>query len=230
MQGQWLIWARQEMLDEAQKTLPEQKLLQSWHFCIYHSRSSSACDSCLPLVLPPELLAKCPNIESIATHDWRWIHSNVDGDYTQRHSWELVVSAGRAKTLRHFEVMEWWTLERLEAVYRNTPEIQSLAMLGGRYHEGIKILLPVLGRFSHLTSLSLADIGSIGVDYTAPGCGNPYLGPRGDDPVHVWSEHKSPYTRKRDVRFLKCLPEDFSVEFRDDEGHSLQTFQSRKSM
>ncbi|KAL9577577.1 MAG: hypothetical protein Q9212_006277, partial [Teloschistes hypoglaucus] len=52
----------------------------------------------------------------------------------------------------------------------------------------------------------------------------------GYDPVHVWSEHKSSYTRKGNVRVLKCLPEDLSVEFRDDEAQFLQPFQLSKSL
>lgn len=150
------------------------------------------------LVLGPHLdwvIALCPNIESIATHDWRWLCS--DGDCAHRHSWDLIVSARRAKTLLHFEMRAWWSLERLEAVYRHMSEIQSLAMPGGCNYEGIEILLPVLGRFSQqLTSLSLAEVGSLGVGYNSPGCGNPFLGRR-DQTFWRQEQSKARVVRKR---------------------------------
>lgn len=122
----------------------------------------------------------CPNVETISTHDWRWLHSNLDGQYKHQHSTDLINSAGRATNLHHFEMKEWWTLAQLENVYHAMPGISSLAMTGGTYGDGIEYLLPTLSHSLNPTSLVLADAFSLHVGFDPPMCGNVYDGPNGE--------------------------------------------------
>lgn len=145
------------------------------------------------LVLGPHMdwiIAMCPHVETVSTHDWRWLHFNVDGDYKYRHSTDLIKSAGGATTLRHFEMMGWWTLAQLENVHRGMPGLQNLAMPGGRYSDGIQSMLPTLRRFQDITSLSLADVSSLCVGFDPPGCGNVYMGPHGKEMLQRLREEK----------------------------------------
>ena len=135
------------------------------------------------LVLGPHkdwVIAMCSNVETVSTHDWRWLHSNVDGRYKHQHSTDLIKSAGRATNPRHFEMIEWWTLAQLESVYHAMPGISSLAMTVGSYGDGIESLLPTLSHFRNLTSLVLADAFSLHVGFDPLMCGNVYDGPNGE--------------------------------------------------
>ena len=134
------------------------------------------------LVLGPHMdwvIAMCPNVERISSGG-NWLHSNVDGDYKHRHSFELVRSAGTASNLKHLEVFEWWSEEHLDWVLQYTPWIESLAMPGGNYSSSIRKLLPTLSRLTNLKSLVLADASSLHVGFDPPGCGNCYMGPGGE--------------------------------------------------
>ena len=135
------------------------------------------------LVLGPHtdwVIHMSPNVETVSTHDWRWLHSNVDGQYRHQHSTDLINSAGQATRLRHFEMQEWWTLAQLENVYHAMPGIRSLAMTGGVYVDSLENLLPTLSRFQKLTSLVLAEASSLQVGFDPPMCGNVYDGPYGE--------------------------------------------------
>ena len=135
------------------------------------------------LVLGPHMdwiAEMCPNVEVIATHDWRWLHSNVDGDYKHRHSFDLIKAAGFAEKLRHFEMMEWWERRHLWAIRKAMPNIQGLAMPGGKYNDGIAQLLPILAHLESLHTLVLAGAANLDVGFELPGCGNVYMGPGGD--------------------------------------------------
>ncbi|KAL8717412.1 MAG: hypothetical protein Q9225_005343 [Loekoesia sp. 1 TL-2023] len=134
------------------------------------------------LVLGPYMdwmIAMCPKVETISSSDWRWLRSNVDGEYQRQYSTNLINSAGRATSLRHFEMNESWTVRRLETVHQAMPRIQSLAMRGCQYRDGIETLLPTLSRFQNLTSLVLADAHGLKVGFNPPFCGNTCMGPDG---------------------------------------------------
>lgn len=135
------------------------------------------------LILGPHtdwVVAMCPNVETISTDDWRWLHSNVGGQWGHQHSTDLINSAGRAANLRHFEMTEWWTPAQLEQVYHMMPWISSLAMTDNTYGDGLEDLLPTLSRFQNLTSLVLADAINLHVGFNPPLCGNVYDGPHGE--------------------------------------------------
>lgn len=56
------------------------------------------------------------------------------------------------------------------------PAIQSLAIPGRRYQDGIETLLPTLRCFQSLKTHALADVSSLKVWYDRRGCGNAYMG------------------------------------------------------
>ncbi|KAL8785819.1 MAG: hypothetical protein Q9213_003126 [Squamulea squamosa] len=148
------------------------------------NKSKPSFPSVRNLVLGPHMdwiIAMCPNVTTVSSYDWRWLRFNVDGKYSNRHSADLIKSAGQAKMLRHFEMQERWSWELLEAVYEAMPMIQSLAMPVGGSRDGIDILLPTLSRFRHLTSLVLPDASSLNVGFDPPWCGNAYMGPGGQE-------------------------------------------------
>ena len=142
------------------------------------------------------IIAMCPNVTAVSSHDSRWLHSNVDGNYKHRHSTNLITSAGRASHLQHFEMHEWWTLTQLETVYHSIPSISSLAMPGGEYEDGIESMLPPLSRFKSLRSLKLADAISLGVGFDPPWCGNAYDGPGGQALARQVAEDRRRATQK----------------------------------
>ncbi|KAL8687075.1 MAG: hypothetical protein Q9224_005259 [Gallowayella concinna] len=147
------------------------------------NKSNPSFPSVRTLVLGPHMdwiIAMCPNLTTISSHDWRWLHSNIDGKQSNRHSADFIKSAGQAKDLRYFEMQERWPRWQLEAVYEAMPMIQSLAMpVGGG--DGIKDLLPTLSRFKGLSSLVLPNVSSLGVGFSPPWCGNAYMGPGGEE-------------------------------------------------
>ncbi|KAL9602409.1 MAG: hypothetical protein Q9219_001832 [cf. Caloplaca sp. 3 TL-2023] len=158
---------------------------------VYHTfifrESFEYAKACFPsvhaLVLGPYMdwmIALCPNVKTISSHDWRWLHCNVDGQYPESHSIGLIQSAGRATNLQHFEMINWWTVERLHTVHRAMPWIRSLAMPGGSYHDSIEDLLPTLTLFQDLTSLVLANVSLLKAGFNPPRCGNVYMRPGGE--------------------------------------------------
>ena len=134
------------------------------------------------LILGPHMewmVGVCPNVTTVSTRDYRWLHSNVDGDRKRRHTYELIAAAGRASNLQHFEMMEWWKVEYLEAVLASIPFISSLAMTGGNYHDGLEKFIPTLSKFTNLKTLTLAGAHNLKVGFSPPGCGNAYMGKGG---------------------------------------------------
>lgn len=120
------------------------------------------------LILGPHtewIISMCPNVEVISTSGNNWLHSNVDGDHSHRHSFDLVRAAGHAKKLRHFEMMEWWRTEYISAILNEMPDIESLAMPGGSYAEGIATMLPILTQFCRLRMVVLADAAELHVRF-----------------------------------------------------------------
>ena len=120
------------------------------------------------LILGPHMdwiVPACPNLEVLSTHDWRWLHSDVDGDYSRRHSFELIAAARAARHLRHFEMVAWWDLALLGAVVAALPHLPSLAMTGGTYYDRLEILLPLLAELRELDTLALAGVSALGVGF-----------------------------------------------------------------
>ena len=161
-------------------------IIPEYHTEIFRTtfqKANTSFPSVRTLVLGPHMdwvIAMCPNVERISTHDWRWLHSNVDGQYSHQHSTDLINSAGQATNLRHFDMSEWWTLAQLENVHHAMPGISSLAMTGGMYNDRLEVLLPMLSRFQNLTSLVLAPAFNLHVGFDPPMCGNAFDGPDGE--------------------------------------------------
>ena len=136
------------------------------------------------LVLGPHmdwLISMCPNVRTISTTEYSWLHhSDVDRDCRRRHSYELIRAAGRAENLQHFEMMECWERRHLWAIRKSIPDIQSLAMAGGSYNDGIAQLLPILAHFDNLRTLALTSAAELRMRFNPSRCGNVYLGPGGD--------------------------------------------------
>ena len=135
------------------------------------------------LVLSPHtewIIPMCPNVRIVSTNSYPWLHSIVGGNYRHRHSFDLVRAAGRAAKLHHFEMSAWWNQRLLWAIRKAMPDIESLAMPGGRYDDGIAALLPILAHFRSLKTLVLAGAGDLHVDFDPPRCGNAYMGSGGD--------------------------------------------------
>ncbi len=98
----------------------------------------------------------CPNVEHVATFGWVWLHSRR-GSMTREHSFRLIAAAGDAKTLRHFEMNEWWSVSllhgepttlstsvhlifiTLSAVYDAMPSIQNLTLDGGPLRGSLQV-------------------------------------------------------------------------------------------
>ena len=127
------------------------------------------------------VISICSNVEMISTSGMQWLHSNVDGDFKHRHSFDLIRAAGLARKLRHFEMHDWWQRRHVWAIRRSMPKIESLAMPGGRYMGGVAELMPILGHFEQLRTLALANAADLDVGFEPPGCGNVYFGPGGEE-------------------------------------------------
>ncbi|KAK3706969.1 hypothetical protein LTR37_012468 [Vermiconidia calcicola] len=111
---------------------------------------------------------------------YSWLDANVDGEYKNRHCFDLIRAAGEARRLRHFELQARWERSFLSAIRKAMPKIQSLALPGTRYEDGIGELLPLFDGFSELKVLGLSNAADLDVGYNPPGCGNVYMGPGGD--------------------------------------------------
>ncbi|KAK4544957.1 hypothetical protein LTR36_003862 [Oleoguttula mirabilis] len=118
------------------------------------------------LVLGPHtewIVAMCPNVASISTHEGRWLHSNVDGDHQHRHDYDLIRAAGQAKKLQHFEVRTWWRHDLFNAMLAATPkngmvaamaQIPSIGLPRGTLRGGgVPKTLGLLARFPNLRRL-----------------------------------------------------------------------------
>jgi hypothetical protein len=59
------------------------------------------CDFVLPMV---------PNVSTVATNGWQWLHSKRAVSLQHReHTTRIVAAAAKLKALKRFESMEWWT-------------------------------------------------------------------------------------------------------------------------
>ena len=126
------------------------------------------------------IVEMCPNAKTISTHDWRWLHLKSQGARGNQHSYDLIQAAGQAPRLQHFEMIDWWSPEMLEAVLEAMPGIPLLALTGSSYRTGITALLPILGKFTNLQTLTTASAGDLSVGFAPPECGNAYFGPNGN--------------------------------------------------
>lgn len=125
------------------------------------------------------LVPMCPNLEVLSTSSVHWLTSS-NGTWPTEQPFELIKAAGKARNLSYFEMHEDWNIELLQAVLRSMPNIQSLAMPGRRYHDGIETLLPTLSQFRHLRTLSLSGPAGLDVGFDGgPTCGNAFFGPGG---------------------------------------------------
>jgi hypothetical protein len=76
---------------------------------------------------------------------------------------------------------EDWSIDLVQKVLKFMPHIQSLAMPGRSYTDGISALVWLLQRLCNLKILALADPASLDVGFDPPRCGNVYLEPGGDE-------------------------------------------------
>ncbi|KAL8837028.1 MAG: hypothetical protein Q9170_002682 [Blastenia crenularia] len=115
------------------------------------------------------VIALCPNVETITNHGDRCcLPFGVADDHGLPQGTNLIYSASRMPGLRHFEMVERWTLAQLEIMYQAMPWIQSLAMPGDTYADGIETMLPTLSRFKNLTNLALAYVSELKVGFEIP--------------------------------------------------------------
>lgn len=119
------------------------------------------------------LIPMCPNVTSIATHDGRWLHPLDDemiNTFPHMHTARLILHAGKAAKLRHFELRETWYTGLLDQlVLKSLPHLTSLAIpaSGGWYGSSLHELLPVLSRFENLQRLVLAAEQNLLLDYAS---------------------------------------------------------------
>ncbi|KAK0238620.1 hypothetical protein EDD85DRAFT_827491 [Armillaria nabsnona] len=147
----------------------------------------------------------CPNVEHVATFGWVWLHSRR-GSMTREHSFRLIAAAGDAKTLRHFEMNEWWSVSLLHAVYDAMPSIQNLALDGGPLRGSLQDLVPILGQFKRLKKLGLVDASYLHVGFNPPMCGNAYMGPNGGEiRKQVQAQAEATRSRVADTVFGACI-------------------------
>ena len=125
------------------------------------------------------IISMCRNVEVLSTYGVHWVTS-MDGVWPVEQPYIFINAAGRAPNLRHFEMHNEWNIEHLEAVLKSIPKIQSLAMPGRCYQDGIERLLPTLSRFRCLRTLAVGGAADLDVGFHPPGCGNVYLEPGGD--------------------------------------------------
>ena len=158
------------------------------------------------LVLGPGmdwLVAICPNVETVSSSDQSWSRSNVGANHNSRRPFELIRNAGLAPNLRHFELHERWSRKILWPVRKAMPHIQSLAMPGGRYVDGIVGLLSILVQFEDLKTLALSGAADLHVGFQPPRCGNSYLGPGGEEArMHVREQGRQAEMRVAKMVFL----------------------------
>ncbi|KAL8813522.1 MAG: hypothetical protein Q9200_000196 [Gallowayella weberi] len=120
------------------------------------------------------IIAMCPNVTTILGH-------TMYGGFSRPNGANLIKFAGQAKTLRHFEMEQWWSREHLQDVYEVMPMIQSLALTFGASPYGLEGLLPTLSRFKNLMSLVLVDATWLLVVFGSPGLPEAYMGPGGEE-------------------------------------------------
>lgn len=125
------------------------------------------------------IIPMLPNLEIISTSDIHWLTS-FNGTWPCEQRYKLIKAASQAPRLRHFEMHENWNIELLRAVLRSLSKIQTLALPGGMYHDGIKALLTTLSQFRNLRTLVLASAADLDVGYHPPMCGNAFFGPEGE--------------------------------------------------
>ena len=147
------------------------------------------------------IVAMCPNVEIIAPSGSEWPHTNVDGNFKHRLSFDLIEAAGRADKLRHFELYEYWDLTHLWAIRKAMPAIKSLGMPGGRYNDGITKLLPILAHVHNHGHLVLPSAISLRYGFNPPGSGNVYMGPIG----HASLEQVAEEMREATVRVVNMV-------------------------
>jgi hypothetical protein len=134
------------------------------------------------LVLGPQMewmVDLCPHVTKILSTYEGWHQSFVP---TIPYSYDFITAAGNASELRHFEMSERWSTELVERILAAMPDIHSLVLTGSlnRSPAGhLEVLLPVLGRFTKLRTLSLPAVRSLRLGYHPPSCGNVYMGPNG---------------------------------------------------
>ena len=124
----------------------------------------------------------CPNVNTISSNGWNWLHTESSNRSAHAHTRQLIAAMGEvAATVMRFEMMEWWTVDLVEALHDNLPNLLKLSLDGGSYRGGIAAFIPVLSRFERLEYLALADPSKLGVGFEPSWCGNAYMGPHGNE-------------------------------------------------
>ena len=123
----------------------------------------------------------CPNATTISNNGWSWLHTKAGKSSGQEHTRALIKAAGRAPKIANLELMNWWTIDLVEAIHEAVPYIPRLSLDGGSYQGGIAHFIPTLSRFKRLEFLALANAHALGVGFSPPRCGNAYMGPHGKE-------------------------------------------------
>lgn len=132
------------------------------------------------------VIGHCPDVQTVSTIDWTFLHSkrryddDLESDDDRRpHASLLIKAAGEAKNVSHFELIQSWSGKQVQQVLHHLPELQTLGMPGGNYEDTPDSYLHIIGQFTSLRTLILADAASLNVGFDPPWCGNAYMGPGG---------------------------------------------------
>jgi hypothetical protein len=59
-------------------------------------------------------VSSCPNVQTISSDGWPWLHSHRYGYGHRNHTYDLIEAAGHAQKLKRLEINAWWPPEMLD--------------------------------------------------------------------------------------------------------------------
>lgn len=133
------------------------------------------------------IIPVCPQVTTISTC---WEPLNYLFYWNSRDltlARDIVASVTPAQNLQHLE-LNIWSVDLIERVANSMPNLTSLAAPRTSEYAGIREMLPVLSKFTKLTSLEIPTTTDLNVGFRPHGCEDAFMGPDGDA---VWrQEHE----------------------------------------
>lgn len=124
-----------------------------------------------------QLVGKCPGLRSLVSGALSMHARKVDIENVA-----LIQACGeRHEPLRHFEFRVRCSVDLLQLVADNTPNLTSLAIPSFRYFSNLRKLAPILAQFRQLKILVLAKAMDLGLGFNPPSCGSAYGRPGGNE-------------------------------------------------
>ncbi|OCL10706.1 hypothetical protein AOQ84DRAFT_210088 [Glonium stellatum] len=105
------------------------------------------------------IIKHCPNVRTISARrcEYHQLRPHHHVGELCSYSVNLIIAAGQAPHLTHFEMYERWQAKLIEEVHEHMPNLKHLGMPGGCYKDRIQVIAQVLSRFKILEELVLKD-------------------------------------------------------------------------